>query len=87
MLAGVGNVLAEPPSESWSLACIDVNVFDLWTALTIDVRRSHGALIVEERAALPLDGGVKCRQPERVEDGWIRSVPRGETGQTRKDVK
>jgi len=27
---------------------------------------SHDALVVEARAALPLDGGVKCRRPERV---------------------
>ena len=42
--------------------------------------RSHDTLVVEARAALPLDGGVKCRQPERAEDGRNRSVPRGETG-------
>jgi hypothetical protein len=35
---------------------------------------SHVASFVEVRAALPLDGGVKCRQPERVEDGGNRSV-------------
>ena len=44
------------------------------------MRRSHDTLVVEARAALPLDGGVKCRQPERAEDGRNRSVPRGETG-------
>jgi hypothetical protein len=48
-----------------------------WWAVTIDLRRSHDASFVEARAALPLDGGVKCRQPERVEDGWNRSVPEG----------
>ena len=43
-------------------------------------KMSHDASFVEERAALPLDGGVKCRRPERAEDGRNRSVPRGETG-------
>ena len=46
--------------------------------------RSHvqscGALSAEARAALPVDAGVKCRQPERLEDGGSRSVLRGETG-------
>jgi len=36
---------------------------------------SHDALVVEARAALPLDGGVKCRQPTWAEDGGYRSVP------------
>jgi len=48
--------------------------------VTADLRRSHGTLAAEARAALPLDGGVKCRQPERAEDGRNRSVPRGKTG-------
>jgi len=47
--------------------------------VTIDLRRSHDASFVEARAALPLDGGVKCRQPERAEDGRSRSVPEDES--------
>ena len=46
---------------------------------------NHGTSTVEARAALPLNGGVKCRQPERAEDGENRSVPRGETGQEKRD--
>ena len=45
---------------------------------------NHGTKIVEARAALPLDGGVKCRQPTWAEDGGNRSVPEGETGYDRK---
>ena len=36
--------------------------------------------VVEARAALPLDGGVKCRQPTWAEDARNRRMPRGETG-------
>jgi len=58
------------------------------SAMEITLRRSHGAQAVEERAALPLDGGVKCRQPEWAEDGRSRSVPEdespGETGKQRR---
>jgi len=50
------------------------------SAMEITLRRSRGTLAAEARAALPLDGGVKSRQPERAEDGRSRSVPRGETG-------
>ena len=35
---------------------------------------SRDTSIVEARAALPLDGGVKCRQPTWAEDGGNRSV-------------
>ena len=41
---------------------------------------SHGTSIVEARAALPLDGGVKRRQPTWAEDARNRRMPRGETG-------
>jgi len=49
--------------------------------------QSHDTLIMEARTALPLDGGVKCRQPEMVEDGRNRTMPKGETGQKRKKEK
>lgn len=32
---------------------------------------NHDASFVEARAALPLDGGVECRQPEWAEDGLV----------------
>jgi len=51
------------------------------------MKKSHDTTIVEARAALPLDGGVKCRHPERVEDGGSRSVPRGETGNRGKEIR
>ena len=35
--------------------------------------QSHDTSIMEARTALPLDGGVKCRQPERAEAGRNRS--------------
>ena len=43
-------------------------------------RESRDTSIVKARAALPLDGGVKCRHPVRVEDARNRRMPRGGTG-------
>jgi len=33
--------------------------------MVIEMTESHGTSIVEARAALPLDGGVKCLELER----------------------
>jgi len=39
------------------------------------MNESRDTTIVEARAALPLDGGVKCRHPERVKTELYRPVP------------
>ena len=70
------------------LICVVVCVapaFKWWVRVIVaaaepQTTSSHGTPIVEARAALPLDGGVKRRQPERVEDARNRRMPRGETG-------
>jgi len=48
---------------------------------------NHGPLIVEARTALLLDGRVKCRHPERVEDGRNRAVAIHEWRGVEKRVK
>ena len=55
---------------------------DVWTyrSLQSACAPSCGALSAEAGSALPLDGGVKCRHPERVEDARNRRMPRGENG-------
>jgi len=71
-------------------AILGISLVTRWFILKrrkVKEEASHDKSIVEARTALPLDGGVKCRQLERVEDGGNRSVPRGETGYDRKDEK
>jgi len=41
-------------------------------------RINHNPTIVEARAALPVDAGVKCRQSTWTEDARNRRMSRGE---------
>jgi len=63
------------------LICI-APAFKWWVKVIAEphVTSSRGAQAAEARAALPLDGGVKSRQPTRAEDARNRRMPRGETG-------
>jgi len=64
------------------LMCV-APAFKWWVRVIVvepQIISSHGTSIVEARAALPLDGGVKSRQLEWVEDARNRRMPRGETG-------